>query len=56
MQCNLGKQEFTVTSIVIMVEVHEVNAVFQPLNYWTPSTSQLETAQAWYGNAGNDMG
>jgi len=34
-QCNLGKQEFTVTSIVIMVEVHEVNAVFQPLNYWS---------------------
>jgi len=22
----------------------------------TPSISQLKTAQAWYGNAGNDMG
>ena len=32
-QCNLGKQEFTVTSIVIMIEMHEVNAVLQQLNY-----------------------
>jgi len=46
-QCNLGKQEFTVTSIVIMVEVHEVNAVFQPLNYWSIMLLRMFGAQTY---------